>query len=99
MNRLELDASIAQRDVTRYTPSGMPIVNCTLAHQSEVVEGGMSRQVDMTLPALAAGEISGRIERLELGQAARFIGFLAHRSRNARSLIFHITELQDIAKD
>jgi len=34
-----------------------------------------------------------------MGVEARFTGFLAKKSRNARTLVFHITELQDIGKD
>lgn len=59
----------------------------------------MARQIEMTLVALAAGEISGRIADLELGEPARFAGFLAPRNRNAKSLVFHITELLESRED
>jgi len=59
----------------------------------------MARQIEMTLAALAAGEISGRIANLALGEPMRFTGFLAPRNRNAKSLVFHITELLEIEED
>jgi primosomal replication protein N len=99
LNRLQLDAQIVEREPLRYTPAGVPIVNCTLAHRGKTQEAGLARQIEMTLAALAAGEISGRIADLELGEPARFAGFLAPRNRNARSLVFHITELLEIEED
>lgn len=98
-NRLQLVASVIERDPVRYTPAGVPIVNCVLQHESEVVEAGVSRRVELTIPALAAGDISGKVAACGLGVHAHFDGFLARRHRNAKTLVFHITALQDIEKD
>jgi primosomal replication protein N len=70
-----------------------------LHHQTEVVEAGIPRQIELTMPAVAAGEVSGRLESCQMGAETRFTGFLAKKSRNARTLVFHITEVQDIGKD
>jgi primosomal replication protein N len=99
LNRLQLDAQVVEREPLRYTPAGVPIVNCLLAHRGSTQEAGSERQIELTLAAMAAGEISGSIANLELGQSARFAGFLAPRHRNAKSLVFHITELLEIEKD
>ena len=99
MNRFELDASVVERETLRYTPAGIPILGCTLHHRAEVVEAGIARQVEMTLQAVAAGELSGSLGAREFGRPARFSGFLAPRRRNAKALVFHITALQDIEKD
>ncbi|CAL8474142.1 MULTISPECIES: primosomal replication protein N [Caballeronia] len=99
MNRLQLTASVVEREPVRYTPAGIPIASCTLQHRAEVVEAGIARQIELTLQAVAAGEASGRLESCPMGVEARFTGFLAKKSRNARTLVFHITELQDIGKD
>ncbi len=53
----------------------------------------------MTIEAVAAGEASGKLEACEMGVETLFTGFLAKKSRNARTLVFHITALQDIGKD
>ncbi len=87
-----------EREVVRYTPAGVPMVNCLLQHCSQVTEAGTPRQVDLTLSAVGAGEVSGAIAACALGQVFRFTGFLALRRRQARTLIFHITELQDIQR-
>ena len=73
--------------------------SATLHHRTEVVEAGIPRQVEMTIEAVAAGEASGRLEGREMGVETLFTGFLAKKSRNARTLVFHITALQDIGKD
>jgi primosomal replication protein N len=99
MNRLQLTASVVEREPVRYTPAGVPIASCTLQHRTEVVEAGIARQVELTMPAVAAGEVSGRLERCAMGVETLFTGFLAKKNRNARTLVFHITELQDIGKD
>ncbi|GLU34699.1 primosomal replication protein N [Trinickia caryophylli] len=99
MNRLQLLASVVEREPLRYTPAGVPIASCTLHHRAEVVEAGIVRQVELTIPALAAGTVSGKLESCEMGVDALFTGFLAKKSRNAKTLVFHITELQDIGKD
>ncbi|MEA3119219.1 MAG: primosomal replication protein [Paraburkholderia sp.] len=99
MNRLQLTASVVEREPLRYTPAGVPIASCTLRHCAEVVEAGIVRQVELTMPALAAGAASGRLESCEMGVEMLFAGFLAKKNRNARTLVFHITELQDVGKD
>jgi primosomal replication protein N len=99
VNRLQLTASVIEREPLRYTPAGVPIASCTLQHRAEVVEAGIARQVELTMPAVAAGAASGQLESCEMGVEALFTGFLAKKSRNARTLVFHITELQDIGKD
>ena len=43
MNRLQLTASVVEREPVRYTPAGVPIASCTLHHRTEVVEAGIAR--------------------------------------------------------
>lgn len=97
MNQLQLIAGIAERDVMRYTPAGIPIVAAKLLHSSQQLEAGVPRLVEFEIAALAAGEISGRFNRAELGGTYRFMGFLARKNRNSKSLVFHIVEFSDSA--
>ena len=92
MNQLQVVAQICERDVLRYTPAGVPIVTATLLHSSQQMEAGVARLVEFEIPALAAGEISGRFSQAELGAAHRFTGFLAKKNRNSKSLVFHIID-------
>jgi primosomal replication protein N len=97
VNQLQFTASILERDVLRYSPAGVPIVSATLAHSSQQVEAGVARQVEFEIAALAAGEISGRFARAELGAVHKFTGFLARKNRNSKALVFHIVDFSAAA--
>ena len=92
MNQLQFVAQISERDVLRYTPAGVPIVSATLTHSSQQEEAGVARLVEFEITALAAGEISGRFARAELGSAHLFTGFLAKKNRSSKALVFHIID-------
>jgi primosomal replication protein N len=92
VNQFQFVASILERDVLRYSPAGVPIVSATLAHSSQQVEAGVARQVEFEIAAFAAGEISGRFARAELGAVHQFTGFLARKNRNSKALVFHIID-------
>jgi primosomal replication protein N len=97
VNELLLVASIAERDILRYTPAGIPIVSGTLQHGSQQREAGMDRQVEFEIAAVAAGEISGRFANAELGAVHQFRGFLARKNRNSKALVFHIIDFSAAA--
>jgi primosomal replication protein N len=46
----------------------------------------------LEMRAVVIGDLTPRVERLELGSAAQFAGFIAP-SRNGKGLVFHVTEL------
>jgi primosomal replication protein N len=95
-NSFHCIAILAERDIVRYSPAGIPIVAAKLVHGSEQVEAGISRQVDFELPALAAGKIAGRLEQAELGAMYRFNGFMARKNRKSRSIVFHLIDFETI---
>jgi primosomal replication protein N len=99
VNQLRLIASIAERDVLRYTPAGIPIVSAKLQHASEQIEAGIPRQVEFEITAIAAGEISGRFNQAELGAMLAFTGFIARKNRNSKSLVFHVTDFETYTPD
>lgn len=93
-NQFQLIASIAERDVLRYTPAGIPIMSAKLLHSSQQIEAGIPRLIEFEMAALAAGEISGRFSQAELGGTFQFTGFLARKNRNSKSLVFHIIDFE-----
>jgi len=99
VNQLKFVACIAERDALRYTPAGIPIVSAKLVHSSEQMEAGGTRQVEFEIAALAAGEISGRFNQAELGAIFQFTGFLSRKSRNSKSLVFHVTNFETYTSD
>jgi len=97
VNQLQLVATISERDVLRYTPAGVPIVSAILAHSSQQMEAGVARLVEFEIAAFAAGEISGRFAKAELGAAQQFTGFMAKKNRNSKALVFHIIDFSAVA--
>ena len=91
-NSFQCIATLAERDIVRYSPAGIPIVAARLFHSSEQVEAGISRKVEFELPALAAGQIARQLEQAKLGIAYRFCGFIARKNRNSKSLVFHLID-------
>jgi primosomal replication protein N len=94
VNQLQFVATIAEREILRYTPAGVPIVSAVLLHSSQQNEAGVPRLVEFEISAIAAGEISGRFSQAELGGTFQFTGFLARKSRNSKSLVFHLTDFE-----
>lgn len=99
LNQLQFIAVIVEREILRYTPAGVPIVSAMLQHSSQQIEAGVSRLVEFEIAALAAGEISGRFSQAELGGTFRFTGFLARKSRNSKSLIFHLIDFENLSEN
>lgn len=96
MNRLVLSAQLVERGAVRYTPAGLPALDLSLKHESEVSEDGQPRKVSMEIRAVAIGAITRRLLPLAIGSAAQFAGFLT-AGRNGRGLSFHVTEVEPSA--
>ncbi len=96
MNRLVLSAQLVERGAVRYTPAGLPAIDCRLQHESTVTEDGQPRKVSLEIKALAIGAITRPAMALALGSLSDFAGFLAS-ARNGRGLLFHITSLSPCA--
>jgi len=92
MNRLVLSAQLVERGALRYTPAGLPALDMSLKHESEVSENGVPRKVSLEIKALAIGEMTAVLSSMALGSPGQFGGFLA-ALRNGRGLRFHITSV------
>ena len=76
----------------RYTPAGLPALDLSLKHESEVTQDGQARKVWFEIKARAIGAITQRVASLEMGSIHGFAGFLGSQ-RNGRGVVFHVTEL------
>ena len=92
-NRLTLTATLSAKDALRYSPAGIPILNCRLVHQSEQIEAGLKRSVTCEIPAVAVGEVAGRLEAKQPETEWQFTGFLATRRRYEIAEL-HIVEFE-----
>ncbi|MDP3356208.1 MAG: primosomal replication protein N [Polaromonas sp.] len=97
MNHVELTACIAEASPLRYTPAGIPAANFVLEHESEMVESGTTRQVKLTVKAVAFGALAEQTGRLALGKSFRFAGFLVN-ARGSKSVVFHIQAFQPVSE-
>ncbi len=93
MNRLVLSAFLVERAALRYTPAGLPALDLSLKHESEVSEDGQPRKVSMEMKAVAIGAITKPLLVLELGSNGDYAGFVTS-ARNGRGLLFHITAVE-----
>ena len=92
-NRLTLDATLAERGDLRYTPAGIPAIDCVLQHASVQAEAGGERKVECELAAVAFGEPAMALAGVPAGTRAALRGIprapLPHRNhrRAARQRI------------
>jgi primosomal replication protein N len=94
-NSLELTACISEVEAMRYTPAGIPALNCRLEHASQIQEAGEVRTVKMAIKAVAFGAQAERLAKQAIGSNWIFKGFLAN-ARQGKSVVFHIQDfLQD----
>ncbi|MEO8124283.1 MAG: primosomal replication protein N [Burkholderiales bacterium] len=92
MNRLVLQAQLLERGAVRYTPAGLPALDMSLKHESQLTEAGHPRKVSVEIRAVAIGEITQPLARLEIGAEKGFAGFISAQ-RNGRGVVFHVTEM------
>lgn len=95
MNRFELIGQIDSLSTLRYSPSGIPILDFVLTHESTVVEADKPRQIQLRMNSIAMGILADRLSRFELGSNWLFHGFLGS-TKNMKSVFFHIQEIQTV---
>ena len=91
-NFVKLTARIAEASPLRYTPAGIPALNLVLEHESDVEEAGVTRQVKLTVRAVAFGALAEVSTKSELGKLQLFTGFLIN-ARTSKSIVFHIQDI------
>ena len=98
-NRLVLDATLAERGDLRYTPAGLPAIECLLRHASLQPEAGGQRRVECELAAVAYGEQAMSLSTITNGTALRCKGFLARRYRTGITVALHVNEFELLKRD
>jgi primosomal replication protein N len=95
-NRLVIDATLTAREPLRYTPAGLPAIDCMLRHSSVQAEAGGERKVECEIAAVAFADIARSLATLALERTLRCEGFLARRYRTGTSLALHITRFTEL---
>jgi primosomal replication protein N len=78
----------------RFTPAGVPVVECVIEHRSEQVEAGNPWRVECEIPAVALGDAARWIQDVSPGMPVRLTGFLAARSKNSKQPRLHVTTIE-----
>ena len=76
----------------RYTPAGLPTLDVSLRHESEVVQLGQARKLVFEMRARAIGNVTEPVLAAELGVAHEFEGFLGPQ-HTGRGIVFHIQSI------
>jgi len=95
VNQLVLSACIAEASALRYTPAGLPALDMTLEHESQIEEAGQARQVKAGIRAIAFGTLADTLGRQTIGSCWTFSGFLA-TPRKGKHPVLHIQQFQPI---
>lgn len=93
LNTVVLSACLSERSFTRYTPAGVPVVECRLVHRSIQQEAGLGRQVGLEIGAVGMGEMAHQLESLAPGSLLTVTGFLAPLRKSSRTLLLHLTRI------
>ena len=75
----------------RYTPAGIPALDCTLHHASIQAEAGGERRVECEIAGVAFADVARSLAGVPVGRTLRCEGFVARRYRTGTSLALHIT--------
>ena len=78
----------------RYTPAGIPALELTFEHESEVQEAGQARRVAFQARAIALGDTAHLLADVPLGARLQLEGFLAASRKGSRRLILHIQKAE-----
>jgi primosomal replication protein N len=89
-----LAATLAQRGDLRYTPAGVPAIDCTLQHSSMQAEAGGERRVECEMHAVAFGDVARKLAAVAAGSALYCEGFLARRYRTGVAVALHVTQFE-----
>ncbi|MHB8353847.1 MAG: primosomal replication protein N [Burkholderiales bacterium] len=93
-NELVLSGVIATRDLLRYTPAGIPLLNFVLQHESEQQEAGQTFKAQLDIAVSVLGEVAVQLDRHEPGTRIMLKGFLAKKSRNSRQFVMRAEQFK-----
>ena len=75
------------------TPAGVPVLEIQVRHADQVIEGGLPRQLEFVLDAVAVGDAVQTLAKAALGSGLELAGFLAPRGRRSTRIRVHIQEV------
>jgi len=95
-NQLLLSGTLAHLETLRYTPAGVPLIECRIRHESKQIEANNERMVNVEIAAIAIGDLARKVSQLSLAQPLRVTGFLAQKSQKSQHIVLHLCSLENI---
>ena len=92
-NRFDARRHARERGDLRYTPAGIPAIDCTLHHESVQAEAGVQRKVECEVFGVAFADVARKLAGMPVGGEIRCEGFLARRYRTGITVALHITHI------
>ena len=93
-NQFTLTAILQRVDVLRYTPSGTPILDVMLQHESWQEENHIPCQIKFELPARIIGQ-NAQAWQHQQGKKVIVTGFLAQKSQKIIRPMLRIQDIQE----
>jgi primosomal replication protein N len=90
VNEAVLSVQVLERGPLRYTAAGLPVLEMLLQHSSTVIEASHPRRIELTVPAIALGDLALMLENVRLGEQLQAHGFLAPVRLGAVKLKLHL---------
>jgi primosomal replication protein N len=94
MNTLDLSARVLECEPLRHTPAGVPVLEMLLAHESEVIEAGLPRRIELTITAVALGDLAQMLAGTALGTTLQVQGFLAAARKDSVKVKLHMQRVR-----
>jgi primosomal replication protein N len=95
-NQTIICGEIVRLGILRYTPAGVPAIDCIVRHQSNQKEANVSRQVHCELPVVVLGGTAIIMADLNVGDNIKVTGFLNRKSQNNQQLVLHADHIIQI---
>jgi len=93
-NRCEFGGRLVERSALRYTPAGVPVIECRIAHRSEQIEADCPRHVECELACLAVGSPALLLKDAPPGTLLAVSGFLAAKSLRQAMPVLHVLTIE-----
>ena len=93
-NRVELSGRLLELGQLRHTPAGVAALEFKLVHESEQQEAGVTRKVEAEIAAIAFEAQARLVAGRPLGSPVKVEGFLSAKSKRAKRLMLHVTNIE-----
>jgi primosomal replication protein N len=93
LNEYSLFGEIIHLDTKRFTPAGIPVLSLKIRAESEQIEAGLKRIVNVDVESVVIGELANN--DFKMGNKFSFFGFFDKRSKKSTHLVFHITQIKN----